>query len=305
MAFRPLNTFFPSADDLLDAELPQLGEALLGHLNSYEGQVKQDGRLHRDYLLGMLENRTMGLGQRPPGYDYGGRQVEVTRRVMEGWHWLDNQGFLTPDPSCQGWHVISTEGNELLSKLARFERWEKYGLDAIKTDLINGGRQLVGGPPAVRELAWEWVRVKEGQAMLPAGKRGGVHGLPLIAESRIEELRKLSSPDFDFRKLIRICEELNTSYDNGCYLATATLTRGLLDHVPPVFGKKSFGEVANNNGGRSFKEAMQHLDNGSRKVSDGILHEQIRKSETLPTAQQVCCSQQLDVLLAEIVRLMK
>ena len=69
-------------------------------------------------------------------------------------------------------------------------------------------------------MAWEWVRMKEGQATLPAGKRAGTRGgLPLHAGSRIEDLRNLSSPDFDFRKLIRLCEERNTAYNNGCYFA--------------------------------------------------------------------------------------
>ena len=65
------------------------------------------------------------------------------------------------------------------------------------------------------------------------------------------------------------------------------LIRTVLDHVPPIFGKKNFDEVANNYGGKSFKGAMQHLQNAARNVADGHLHQQIRKSETLPTAQQV------------------
>jgi hypothetical protein len=90
-------------------------------------------------------------------------------------------------------------------------------------------------------MAWEWVRMKEGQAMLPAAKRVGSRGeSSFIADSRIDELRKLPSPDFDFQKLIRLCEELNSSYDNGNLYATAMLTRGVLDHVPPVFGHTTF-----------------------------------------------------------------
>src|SRR5258708_29997437 len=45
---------------------------------------------------------------------------------------------------------------------ARFERWEQLGVDVIRTDLEAGGHSMVGGPPAVRKLAWEWVRMKEG-----------------------------------------------------------------------------------------------------------------------------------------------
>lgn len=43
----------------------------------------------------------------------------------------------------------------------RFERWEKLGLDQVLHDLRNGGHRVVGGPPQVRQLAWEWARMKE------------------------------------------------------------------------------------------------------------------------------------------------
>ncbi len=48
------------------------------------------------------------------------------------------------------------------------------------------------------------------------GTRGG---LPLLADRRIDDLRNLFSPDSDFRKLIRLCEERNTAYNHGCYFA--------------------------------------------------------------------------------------
>jgi hypothetical protein len=51
---------------------------------------------------------------------------------------------------------ISEEG-----KRVRFAQWEKIGVERIKADLLAGGHRLVGGPPAVRELAAEWVRMKE------------------------------------------------------------------------------------------------------------------------------------------------
>jgi hypothetical protein len=52
----------------------------------------------------------------------------------------------------------------------RFARWEKIGLGRIKADLLNGGHSLVGGPPAVRDLAWEWVRMKERETERKAEK---------------------------------------------------------------------------------------------------------------------------------------
>jgi hypothetical protein len=127
----------------------------------------------------------------------------------------------------------------------------------------------------------------------------------LVAESRLVELRLIKSPDFDHQKLIRMTEEMNTVYAARCYYASAMLVRALLDHIPPIFGFRSFSEVANNyaGGGRSFKESMQHLDGASRKIADGHLHGVIRKKENLPTAHQVNCSQLLDLLLSEIIRI--
>jgi hypothetical protein len=313
LKYSPMKAFYPTADELLAADGDQLAETVLRHLKTYEGgaTVHQPvGGFNRSYYVRVMEGGTgHALAPLPNKPEYGERQPEVSRRIQEAWHRLVAKGYLMQNPSQPNsdWHVITTEGEEMLSKLARFERWEKYGADAIKADLVNGGHRLVGGTASVRQLAWEWVRMKEGQAMLPATKRTGTNGTSFIAESRIEELRQLPSTEFDFQKLIRLCEELNSDYENGNYYSTAMVTRGILDHVPPIFQKASFTEVANNysGGGRSFKAAMQHLDSASRKVSDGILHDQIRKSETLPTPQQVWCGQQLDILLAEIVRIMK
>ncbi len=308
MALRPLKSFFPTADELLQEDLPTLGEILLVHLKSYEGlnKVYQHGGLNRGYLLAMLENRSVGLGTSPKEPEYGARQPEVTQAMMEAWNWLEREGMLirNPEQPSGEWFTISRSGEKLLQRHAREEQWEKLGVDVVKHDLMNGGVRFVGGPLENREAAMEWVRRKENKPPKAPAKPGY---MTLISESRLAELRALKSPDFDFRKLIRLCEELNTAFQEEGYFATAMLTRGLLDHVPPVFRFTTFSAVANNyaGGGKSFKETMQHLENAARKVADAHLHIPIRKSETLPTAQQVNCGQQLDVLLSEIVRIMK
>ena len=46
----------------------------------------------------------------------------------------------------------------------RFARWDELGLDRVKADLLAGGHQIVGGPPQVQDLAWEWVRIKEAKS---------------------------------------------------------------------------------------------------------------------------------------------
>jgi hypothetical protein len=69
---------------------------------------------------------------------------------------------------------------------------------------------------------------------------------------------------------------------------------------------KTFVEVASNyNGSKPFKEAMKHSDESMRRVADAHLHVQIRKRETLPEFQQVDFRSPLDMLLGEIIRILK
>ena len=311
MTFRSLSSFLPTADELLGLDLSRLGGILLLHLKSYEGlnTVFQNGRLNRDYFFAMLENRNVGLEQ-PPNQEpeYGPKQSEVIRALMEAWNWLEREGLLIRDPQQPAdWFTISRRGEELLKKVHRFEQWEKLGLDRVKNDLMTGEMRVVGGTLEVQELAWQWVRMKEEQITTTTTKKqqAPTTALTLIAETRLAELRSLASTQFDFRKPVRLCEEMNTTYSEGCYFATAMLTRGLLDHVPPLFGKDTFSEVANNysGGGRSFKDTMHHLENAARRVADSHLHMPIRKKESLPVAQQVNFGPEIDVLLAEIVRI--
>ncbi len=125
-----------------------------------------------------------------------------------------------------------------------------------------------------------------------------------VNPARINELRSIKSPQHDFRKLIQICEEMNVSCKYECYVALITLGRALIDHIPPVFGCKTFSEVSNNyKGSKSFGESMRHLSDSLRKIADQHLHCQIRKREILPTLTQVDFSNDIDVLLGEIVRI--
>jgi hypothetical protein len=50
---------------------------------------------------------------------------------------------------------------------------------------------------------------------------------------------------------------------------------------------------------------MQHLDNSSRSIADAHLHTQIRSKESLPTQTQVNFTNDVDVLLGEIIRIWK
>lgn len=123
---------------------------------------------------------------------------------------------------------------------------------------------------------------------------------------RIEELSTIINPDFDLSKLIRLCEEINFSYSNNCFFSVITLCRALLDHIPPIFQVKNFTEIANNyRGGKSFRDAMQHLDNTLKKIADTHIHSQIKKVIVLPNIQQVNFISDIDFLLAEIIELLR
>ena len=126
-----------------------------------------------------------------------------------------------------------------------------------------------------------------------------------VDPDRINELKSISSEKYDLSKLVRLCEELNICFAGECYMSLVMLSRAILDHVSPIFGLTKFSELANNySGAKSFKEAMQNLDNNSRKISDYYLHSQIRNSESLPNVTQVDFSNNLDFLLAEIIRIL-
>jgi pyrimidine deaminase RibD-like protein len=117
MPFRPLNSFFSTADELLRQDLPSLGAVLLTHLKSYEGlnTVYQYAGLNRGYFRAMLENRDMGLGPLPKEPEYGVRQPEVTKCMMEAWNWLERQGLLIRnDEQVADWFIISSDGEKLL-----------------------------------------------------------------------------------------------------------------------------------------------------------------------------------------------
>lgn len=139
-----------------------------------------------------------------------------------------------------------------------------------------------------------------------APSQGGTQSMqPYVNPMRIAAIEALKSSRWDFSKLAQLCKELNAVHTSECHYATAMLIRAIADHVAPVFGLKSFSQVASNysGGGSSFKKSMEHLNNSLRNIADGMLHEQIRRSETHPSPQQVEFRQDLDRLLGEIVRI--
>jgi hypothetical protein len=127
-----------------------------------------------------------------------------------------------------------------------------------------------------------------------------------VSLARLEELKGFKLDEFDLLKLIQLCIELNSAISQKSPISIALLLRAIIDHVPPLFGKKTFTEVANNySAGKSFSDSMKHLDKSLRNVADAHIHVQIRQKEVLPTFTQVDFRSDLDVLLGEIIRVLK
>ena len=147
------------------------------------------------------------------------------------------------------------------------------------------------------------VRRKKAQ---PATASGRLQLSLYVDAQRILEMQAVHSPKWDLRKLVRMMHEVNLAHVNEMHMATAMLVRAVADHISPILGCKNFSEVANNyTAPRSFSDQMKHLDGSMRKIADMHLHQQARRSEVLPVAAQVDFKAALDVLLAEIIRILR
>ncbi len=126
-----------------------------------------------------------------------------------------------------------------------------------------------------------------------------------MADDRIGQLRSLPKDKFDTTKLVELCEELNQNYKWRNYFAVGALLRTILHHVPPIFEKHNFEQVASNyNWGKSHKSLIMHLNQRAIDIGDNLLHAHIKKREVLPEKQRVGFMAELDILLAEIVTIL-
>jgi uncharacterized protein (TIGR02391 family) len=125
--YRQLSSFVPNASDLLALEVEELAGVLLAHLNSYEGMagnsVYQNGLLSQSNFTRAHEQT--GHGQKP---EYGDKQKDVNRALMEAWAWLEREGILIRDPNQPApWFFISRRGQRMRSQ-QEFEAYRKASL---------------------------------------------------------------------------------------------------------------------------------------------------------------------------------
>jgi hypothetical protein len=81
--------------------------------------------------------------------------------------------------------------------------------------------------------------------------------------------------------------------------------RTVLNHVPPVFGHETFGQLVANSG-KSLKDSFDHLENGLRKIADFHTHRRIAAVESYPSAVQVePFKPQFELLLQQVASRLK
>jgi hypothetical protein len=152
----------PDPDVLIALPPDELGRRMLPLFAAWPHEGKQL------QLVRFLPSRAaVAPSQDYLGYALDHRQPQIETAIREAWARLERQALLIPDTRFdQGVSMLSTRAQQLVKEApaagathpadgeiseegakARFSRWEEIGLDRIKHDLLNGGHQLVGGPP--------------------------------------------------------------------------------------------------------------------------------------------------------------
>lgn len=107
-------------------------------------------------------------------------------------------------------------------------------------------------------------------------------------------------------RLVRFCEELNACFTGGQLFAVTCLTRTILGYVVPLFRCKTFDQVAKLEfGSKELEEAVKCLDSSFRNVGNHYLGSPISQGGVLPSPRQVDFAEELNTLLAEVVRLLR
>jgi hypothetical protein len=130
-----------------------------------------------------------------------------------------------------------------------------------------------------------------------------------IDSGRIKDLESLSQTEIDVSVLIQLCYEINSAWEAELWFSVSSNVRTLLHHIPPIFGYDTFAQVAANHGGnktkKSFKGNAGNLLNSLKHIADNNLHQKAGKAATMPNQIQVNFSPDLDVVLGEVIRILK
>jgi len=213
-------------------------------------------------------------------------------------------GLLLPTQHSARFKAMAIEAKALIDE--SLDRGNEYSMNLISS-VNSGSGGFFGGPSyaAVEEASQIVSAASRAIARKASGNGSRITGTrsAFVDLSRIEALKALPAGQWDFTRLIELCRELNVAAANDCHMSVGFILRSILNHVPPIFGMESFARVASEYPfAKSIKSAMARLQAQGRDSADFHLHQPIRKREALPAAAQVAFSQELDVLLSEVIR---
>lgn len=109
---------------------------------------------------------------------------------------------------------------------------------------------------------------------------------------------------FDCSRLVCYCREINDNYRRDNYASVGFLSRAVCDHIPPIFEKKNFTELATQTPGErheSFKKSCRSLDSSLKNIVDRSIHKQIDSADIPPFEEEINFSQDLNTILARVV----
>ncbi len=233
----------------------------------------------------------------------------IRRRV---WGVVGNETIWITAPSTQESFYRGIEDEGLITLTRRRPRG--FGIErnpvlemTVREDARRIGRRWKGSPTIFSEASGTEGGVDLAAKYIARAKpvEPGVEPTvqtQFVDSERLSKLRGVASEKFDLAALVRMCEELNACWQNGCYYSVAALGRTILNHVPPVFGCSEFRQVCAQHGGKSVKATLAHLRDSLRNIADHHLHAQIGRTMALPNAVQVDFRASLDVLLGEVVK---
>ncbi len=117
----------------------------------------------------------------------------------------------------------------------------------------------------------------------------------------LDDLKSIANKNYDIKKLVKFCEEINDSYSRANYLASVLLIRAVMNHVPPIFNVEKFSQVVANSG-RSVKAVLSHLEAQARPIADLHTHFLIRQKEQVPSKHQIePYKPSFEILIQEII----
>lgn len=108
---------------------------------------------------------------------------------------------------------------------------------------------------------------------------------------------------FDYKKLVRLLEELNSNFAAGHLYSSSMLVRAVLDHVPPLLGCGSFEEVVSSYvwPSKAEKDFMESLRD-YKLDANWVLHKQISGDQDLLEIDDLPQKVRINRLLQECLK---